>query len=191
MRLQPPVGPPRPPQRNLSLFHRTAWLATPQTTSWVTWSYLLRPFLYLSLAIRKILILRMTFSTRMRIPECAPVVFPLAWGKILARLARHVDPRVYPLDHPGHPPVRGVPVVSQVVAARLVRCIPVPGWVGTVVHEGRKDPVPDGAGRTDGPHQPGACGLIRRASWIRPPGTLFRCCVSKNQAAGAACRRLP
>ena len=46
-----------------------------------------------------------------------PVVFPLDGGKILARLAHDGDPRIYSLDHVGHPLVRGVLVVPDVVAA--------------------------------------------------------------------------
>ncbi len=59
-------------------------------------------------------------------PRVRLVVFPLVGGEILARLARHGDPRVYSLDHLVHPTVRGVPVVSKIVAAGLVRYIPVP-----------------------------------------------------------------
>ena len=59
-------------------------------------------------------------------PRVSFVVFSLAWCKILARLAHDGDPHIYSLYRVGHPTVRGVPVVPEVVAAGLVPCIPVP-----------------------------------------------------------------
>ena len=61
---------------------RAVWLAAPQTVSRMIRSYLPWSFLYFSRTIRKMMVLRMAFLTRMRILKCVSAVLPLVGGRI-------------------------------------------------------------------------------------------------------------
>ena len=74
-----------------ALLVRAVWLAAPQTVSRMIRSYLPWSFLYFSRTIRKMMVLRMAFLTRMRILKCVSAVLPLVGGRILAGLAHGGD----------------------------------------------------------------------------------------------------